>query len=146
MCPRDKLLHSATVSKEKMNDVYRNSMDGRFNENVLTVYGLPTQVIVGVSTKQHQNACLNRYSPNRVRNSQNGQDGLERSRKQDNRRSSRSTEDAGKQLTPSPTRAYAGAKCHEAPSPTYLPAPPMHWTNSSCAEMTNMLKVMLKVS
>ncbi len=48
--------------------------------------------------------------------------------------------------TPSPTRAYAGAKCHEAPSPNFLPAPPLHWMSGSCDEMTSLLKVILNVS
>lgn len=49
--------------------------------------------------------------------------------------------------------AYAGAKFSEPPSPKVLPKPPVHWMNAdsssrlwnNCAEMTNVLKVMLKV-
>ena len=49
--------------------------------------------------------------------------------------------------------AYAGAKFSEPPSPKVLPKPPMHWMSTesnsglwnNCAEITNVLKVMLKV-
>lgn len=48
--------------------------------------------------------------------------------------------------------AYAGAKFSDPPSPAVLPKPPVHWvcgegavSNKSCAEMTSILKVMLKV-
>ncbi|KAI0241490.1 hypothetical protein LSAT2_025601 [Lamellibrachia satsuma] len=49
--------------------------------------------------------------------------------------------------------AYAGAKFSEPPSPNVLPKPPVHWMNAesnsglwnNCAEITNVLKVMLKV-
>lgn len=49
---------------------------------------------------------------------------------------------------------YAGAKFGERPSPTELPKPPNHWMSESnkreskelsCIEMTNSLKVLLKV-
>lgn len=48
---------------------------------------------------------------------------------------------------------YAGAKFGKRPSPTELPNPPNHWmsgnkqesTEQSCIEMTNTLKVLLKV-
>lgn len=47
---------------------------------------------------------------------------------------------------------YAGAKFGERPAPTELPKPPNHWMNEdlklkqqSCIEMTNNLKVLLKV-
>ena len=49
--------------------------------------------------------------------------------------------------------AYAGAKFSEPPSPKVLPKPPVHWMNTdsnsglwnNCAEITSVLKVMLKV-
>lgn len=49
---------------------------------------------------------------------------------------------------------YAGAKFGDRPLPTELPKPPVHWVNEnklwgskeqSCVEMTNNLKVLLKV-
>ncbi|KFM70412.1 Proline-rich nuclear receptor coactivator 2, partial [Stegodyphus mimosarum] len=49
---------------------------------------------------------------------------------------------------------YAGAKFGERPPPTELPKPPYHWVSEnkqwgskeqSCIEMTNTLKVLLKV-
>lgn len=47
---------------------------------------------------------------------------------------------------------YAGAKFGERPLPTELPKPPNHWMSAnweskeqSCIEMTNNLKVLLKV-
>lgn len=49
---------------------------------------------------------------------------------------------------------YAGAKFGERPLPTELPSPPNHWVSGnmewgskerSCIEMTNTLKVLLKV-
>lgn len=48
---------------------------------------------------------------------------------------------------------YAGAKFGERPPPTELPKPPNHWMSGnqrdsveqSCIEMTNTLKVLLKV-
>lgn len=49
---------------------------------------------------------------------------------------------------------YAGAKFHDPPAPKQLPKPPSHWfvrndaktaVSTSCSEMTNILKVMLKV-
>ena len=54
--------------------------------------------------------------------------------------------------TPGKLPAYAGAKFSDPPSPKVLPKPPVHWvsgegavSNNSCAEMTSILKVMLKV-
>lgn len=52
-------------------------------------------------------------------------------------------------LSSSPT--YAGAKFSDPPSPKMLPKPPTHWMTGgnvlvqSCFEMTNVIKVMLKV-
>ena len=49
---------------------------------------------------------------------------------------------------------YAGAKFHDPPAPRLLPKPPVHWfspqklvfeQDRSCAEMTGLLKVMLRV-
>ena len=49
---------------------------------------------------------------------------------------------------------YAGAKFHDPPAPEHLPKPPTHWftpmkeaikRDQSCAEMTGVLKVMLRV-
>lgn len=56
--------------------------------------------------------------------------------------------------SPTQGNAYAGAKFSDPPSPKVLPKPPVHWFNNTvqrkiephnCAEMTNVLKVMLKV-
>jgi len=56
--------------------------------------------------------------------------------------------------SPTQGNAYAGAKFSDPPSPKVLPKPPVHWFNDTvpikvepqnCAEMTNVLKVMLKV-
>ena len=56
--------------------------------------------------------------------------------------------------SPVPNLTYAGARFSEPPSPKVLPKPPTHWfaageqpgqTKSSCVEMTNALKGMLKV-
>lgn len=56
--------------------------------------------------------------------------------------------------SPTQGNAYAGAKFSDPPSPKVLPKPPVHWFNGTvqnkiephnCAEMTNVLKVMLKV-
>ncbi|KAK2144075.1 hypothetical protein LSH36_788g02013 [Paralvinella palmiformis] len=57
-------------------------------------------------------------------------------------------------VSPVPNLAYAGARFSEPPSPKVLPKPPTHWfvagekpaqSLSSCVEMTNALKGMLKV-
>lgn len=65
------------------------------------------------------------------------------------------TRNSPSRLSPSqlPHGFYAGAKFGERPSPTELPKPPNHWmsgnkresTEQSCIEMTNTLKVLLKV-
>lgn len=65
------------------------------------------------------------------------------------------TRNSPSRLSPSqlPHDFYAGAKFGERPSPTELPKPPNHWmsgnkresTEQSCIEMTNTLKVLLKV-
>lgn len=56
--------------------------------------------------------------------------------------------------SPTQGNAYAGAKFSDPPSPKVLPKPPVHWFNNTvlnknepqhCAELTNVLKVMLKV-
>ena len=56
--------------------------------------------------------------------------------------------------SPTQGNAYAGAKFSDPPSPKVLPKPPVHWFSDTvqatrepqnCAEMTNVLKVMLKV-
>lgn len=67
------------------------------------------------------------------------------------RRMSRSTPEPLTSLTSN----YAGAKFSDPPSPKVLPKPPMHWmacgigglpkAEDNCTEMTNVLKVMLKV-
>lgn len=65
------------------------------------------------------------------------------------------TRNSPSRLSPSqlPHGFYAGAKFGERPLPTELPKPPNHWmsgnnresTEQSCIEMTNTLKVLLKV-
>lgn len=54
--------------------------------------------------------------------------------------------------SPVPNLAYAGAKFSDPPSPKVLPKPPNHWfatghqfPKHNCTEMSNVLKVMLKV-
>lgn len=55
--------------------------------------------------------------------------------------------------SPVPNLAYAGARFSDPPSPKVLPKPPTHWfcaepfkpKPNNCAEMTSVLKVMLKV-
>ncbi|XP_064469858.1 proline-rich nuclear receptor coactivator 2-like [Ornithodoros turicata] len=57
-----------------------------------------------------------------------------------------------------PNGLYAGPRFSEPPSPTALPKPPLHWTDCApakplqkeqqpevCVELTNRLKVLLKV-
>ena len=48
--------------------------------------------------------------------------------------------------------AYASVKFHYPPLPKMVPKPPIHWLNNgnrdlqnNCAEITNVLKIMLKV-
>lgn len=65
------------------------------------------------------------------------------------------TRSSPSRLSPSqlPHGFYAGAKFGERPPPTELPKPPNHWMSGnkpdsieqSCIEMTNTLKVLLKV-
>lgn len=55
--------------------------------------------------------------------------------------------------SPPPGSNYAGPKFSEPPSPAALPQPPTHWVAASaasstevCLEMTNQLKMLLKVN
>jgi hypothetical protein len=136
MCPLDtKLLNSVTVAENtnyNMNQIRSKSNNGNSG-----LHKRPSQGPINGLSAAYQGANSNRQSPNNRANN-----------RETERR--RNTVDAPmgtiNQKTPSPTRAYAGAKCHEAPSPNFLPAPPIHWTSANCAEMTSLLKVMLNVS
>jgi hypothetical protein len=131
MCPLDnKLLNSVTVAENTMNV-------SRSKSNNSGLHKRPSQGQMNGLSAAIQGPNSNRHSPNNRAYNREAE-----------RRCNMVDAPMGSvnQKTPSPTRAYAGAKCHEAPSPNFLPAPPMHWTSAGCAEMTSLLKVMLNVS